>query len=65
VAAAYYIPGSLRQRTLLGTIHCPEMGSDAAAAGNVIGYDVARMTFQFTMLTPDAMTVGCTSVAPH
>jgi Protein of unknown function (DUF1488) len=28
--------------------------------GNVIGYDVTRMTFQFTMLTPDAMTVSCT-----
>jgi hypothetical protein len=42
------------------------MGSDAAAAGNVIGYDVARITFQFKMPTPDAMTVGCTvsSTAP-
>ena len=25
----------------------------------IIGYDVRRMMFDFTMLTPDAMTVGC------
>jgi hypothetical protein len=25
----------------------------------IIGYDVQRMMFDFTMLTPDAKTVGC------
>jgi hypothetical protein len=25
----------------------------------IIGYDVRRMMFNFTMLTPDARTVGC------
>jgi hypothetical protein len=25
----------------------------------IIGYDVRRMTFEFTMLTPDAKTIGC------
>ena len=25
----------------------------------VVGYDVRRMMFDFTMLTPDAKTVGC------
>jgi hypothetical protein len=25
----------------------------------IIGYDVRRMMFDFTMLTPNAMTVGC------
>jgi hypothetical protein len=27
--------------------------------GNVAGYDVGRMTFEFTMLTADAKIVGC------
>jgi hypothetical protein len=27
--------------------------------GRIIGYDVRRMMFNFTMLTPDAKTVGC------
>jgi hypothetical protein len=25
--------------------------------GNIVGYDLARMMFQFTMLTPDAKSV--------
>jgi hypothetical protein len=27
--------------------------------GNLVGYDVARMTLGFTMLTPDAKKVDC------
>jgi len=27
--------------------------------GNIVGYDLARMMFQFTMLTPDAKSVAC------
>jgi Protein of unknown function (DUF1488) len=30
----------------------------------VIGYDVGRMMFDFTMLTPDAKTVGCSISSP-
>jgi hypothetical protein len=27
--------------------------------GKVVGYDLARMMFQFTMLTPDTKSVAC------
>ena len=27
--------------------------------GNVVGYDLARMMFHFTMLTPDTRSVAC------
>ena len=27
--------------------------------GSIVGYDLARMMFQFTMLTPDAKSVAC------
>jgi hypothetical protein len=27
--------------------------------GKIVGYDTDRMTFEFTMLTPDARVVSC------
>jgi hypothetical protein len=52
----------LRQAVLSGSIVVPGDGDRLMplVRGNVVGYDAARMTFEFTMLTPDAKMVGCT-----
>jgi hypothetical protein len=62
VRTAHSILGSLRQAVLSGSIVVPGDGDRLMplVRGNVVGYDAARMTFEFTMLTPDAKMVGCT-----